>query len=95
MTWCIHAASAERFGEAGAFRTHRFRHCLGTAIPLLLPEQAAIAAAILNVGAKVVVSNYTRGSAVLAAFHAAVSSRRSATKDLADKPVRRRHRRAP
>jgi len=63
ITFCIRAASAERFGEDEAFGTHRFRHCLGTAIPLLMPEHAAIAAAILNVGAKVVVSNTkSRGS---------------------------------
>ncbi|UPY36742.1 hypothetical protein [Sediminicoccus sp. KRV36] len=87
-------ASAKRFGKAGAFGTHRFRHCLGTAIPLKLPEHAAIAAAILNVGAAVVVSNYTRGSSVLAAraFHAAVASKRAATKELADKAFARRHR---
>lgn len=96
ISFSIHTASSKLFGEADAFRTHRFRHCLGTAIPLLMPEQAAIAAAILNVGTKVVVSNYTRGSSVLAAraFHAAVDIKRSATKDLADKAFARRHRRA-
>ncbi len=97
INWCIRGASAQRFGGTGAFGTHRFRHCLGTAIPLMLPEQPAIAAAILNVGAAVVVSNYTRGSAVLAAraFHTAVDLKRSATKELADRAFARRHRRAP
>jgi integrase len=94
ITFCIRAASAERFGEAEAFGTHRFRHCLGTAIPLLMPEHAAIAAAILNVGGQVVASNYTRGSNVLAArtYHAAVETKRDATKDLAREAFARRHR---
>jgi len=97
ITWCIRTASAERFGEWGAFGSHRFRHCLGTVLPLQMPEHAAIAAAILNVGAKVVVSNYTRGSTVLAAraYHAAIELKRTATKELADQAFARRHRRAP
>lgn len=92
--YCIRAASAKRFGEDEAFGTHRFRHCLGTAIPLLMPEHAAIAAAILNVGGAVVVSNYTRGSNVLAAraYHAAIETKRDATKDLAREAFARRHR---
>ena len=87
--------SAQRFGEEGAFCTHRFRHCLATFVPQLLPQRPAIAACLLNVGARTVAENYDRGTGVLAArlFHKAVENRRTASKEIAARAFARRHRR--
>jgi integrase len=75
----VASLSAERFGAAGQFRSHRFRHCIASATPFLLPENPSLAAAVLNIGASTVSESYVRGGAVRAAraYHAVVEKLRA------------------
>lgn len=80
--------SGKRFGEDRAFGTHRFRHCIATAAPLLAPEQPGLAAALLRITGRVVADHYDRGDAVLAfkAYHKTLAEERRRTATLAQIP---------
>jgi hypothetical protein len=77
----IHWQSAKRFGANRAFRTHRFRHCIGSTTPLLLPEVPGLAAALLRITGSVAERSYDRSAAVLAfrALHATLAAERKRT----------------
>lgn len=77
--------SAKRFGAGRAFGTHRFRHCIATTAPLLMPDQPGLAAALLRITGQVVEEHYDRGDAVLAfkAYHKALAEERRKSVTLA------------
>jgi site-specific recombinase XerD len=86
--------SAKRFGAAEAFGTHRFRHCIASSLPLILPEHPGLAASILHISHGVLDKHYDRSSAVLAfrAFHAALAQESKATREIAEKAFADRRR---
>jgi len=94
VSWSLATYSEARFGREGRFRSHRFRHCLATTAPILMPDRPAIAATVLNVGAEVVAENYDRGANVMAArsFHRTIEMLRDGTKLIAEKAFKRRGR---
>ncbi|MBL6081802.1 tyrosine-type recombinase/integrase [Belnapia sp. T18] len=53
--------SRERFGRAHSFGVHRFRHCIGTTLPLMFPDQPGLATSVLNISAGVHAKHYDRG----------------------------------
>jgi len=77
--------SAKRFGAGRAFGTHRFRYCISTTAPLLIPDQPALAAALLRITSRVMAEHYDRGDAVLAfkAFHKTLAAARHESETLA------------
>lgn len=79
--------SAKRFGQAETFGTHRFRHCIASALPMILPEHPGLAASILHISHGVLDKHYDRSSAVLAfrTYHAALAKELAATKPMAEK----------
>ncbi|MEI6159549.1 MAG: hypothetical protein WCP77_06935 [Roseococcus sp.] len=85
--------SAKRFGETEAFGTHRFRHCIASALPLILPEHPGLAAAILHISHGVADQHYDRSSAVLAfrAYHASVAKELIETRHMAEEAFLKRH----
>ncbi|WP_158537369.1 site-specific integrase [Humitalea rosea] len=72
--------SAKRFGEDGAFGTHRFRHCIATAAPLIHPDHPGLAASLLRITGTVMNAHYDRSGTVIAfaSFHAALAAERLA-----------------
>ena len=70
--------STKRFGADHAFGTHRFRHCIGSTTPLLLPNHPALAATLLQISQGVLQKNYDRSNDIEAfrQFHAAIDAQR-------------------
>jgi integrase len=81
VTHAIATLSAARFGKDAAFRSHRFRHCIASAAPFLMPEAPNVAASVLNIGGGTVSENYVRGGAIRAAraYHAVIERLRNGT----------------
>lgn len=77
-TYAVSSLSAARFGAESRFRSHRFRHCIASATPFLMPDNPSVAAAVLNIGASTVSENYVRGGAIRAAraYHAVIEKLR-------------------
>lgn len=83
----IRRRSATRFGADEAFGLHRFRHCIGTAAPLLLPQYPGLAAGMLAISGRVAREHYDRAENVTAAtsFHKTLAARRRASAQDADR----------
>ena len=77
--------SAKRFGPGNAFGTHRFRHCIASTAPIILPEYPGLAATLLQISHGVLNEHYDRGSDVMAlkALHKTIAADRKATEHLA------------
>lgn len=58
--------SGKKFGPAEAFGTHRFRHCIASTAPLLIPEHPGLGASMLRITHKVFREHYDRSEDVLA-----------------------------
>lgn len=56
----IRCRSRERFGREHSFGVHRFRHCIGTTLPLMFPDKPGLATAVLNISAGVHAKHYDR-----------------------------------
>lgn len=78
--------SEKRFGPVGVFGTHRFRHCIATATPLILPEHPGLAAALLQITHGVLNEHYDRSGAVLAfrSFHETIDRERCESASVAE-----------
>jgi hypothetical protein len=78
LTNALVRRSAARFGVAHAFRSHRFRHCLGSTLPLLVPEHPHLASQLLAISYGVASGHYDRSADVLAfrRYHAALDAER-------------------
>lgn len=70
--------SEARFGKGAGFHTHRFRHCLGSSLPLLIPEHPHLAASLLRISHGTMQKHYDRSEDVMAfrKFHSALSAER-------------------
>lgn len=77
--------SAKRFGPENAFGTHRFRHCIASTAPIVLPEYPGLAASLLQISHGVLNEHYDRSSAVMALkeLHRTIAADRKATEHLA------------
>ncbi len=77
--------SAKRFGPENTFGTHRFRHCIASTAPIVLPEHPGLAASLLQISHGVVNEHYDRSSDVMAlkALHQTIAADRRATSELA------------
>ncbi|HEV7457306.1 MAG TPA: hypothetical protein VGN96_11085 [Roseococcus sp.] len=70
--------SAARFGPGAGFRTHRFRHCLASTLPLLVPEHPYLASQLLRISQATMQKHYDRSGDVLAfrQYHDALAAER-------------------
>ena len=77
--------SAKRFGPENTFGTHRFRHCIASTAPIMLPEYPGLAAGLLQISHGVLNEHYDRSSDVMAlkALHKVIAADRKNTEDLA------------
>ena len=78
LTAALATRSAARFGADRAFRSHRFRHCLGSTLPLLVPEHPHLTSQLLAISHGVAAGHYDRSADVLAfrRYHAALDAER-------------------
>jgi len=78
LSSAVAARSEQRFGLGQGFRTHRFRHCLGSTLPLLVPEQPYLASQLLRISQATMQKHYDRSSEVLAfrQYHDALAAER-------------------
>jgi hypothetical protein len=87
VTKRIYWHTEKRFGRAGRFGPHRFRHCLGTVGPMEDPAAGAAASAILGNTPSVHQKHYDRGarSAAAGRFHTGLRKDRRETEGLASR----------
>jgi hypothetical protein len=78
LTGALALRSERRFGRGQGFRTHRFRHCLGSSLPLLVPEHPHLAASLLRISHGTMQKHYDRSEDVLAfrQYHSALAAER-------------------
>jgi hypothetical protein len=78
MSNALARRSEQRFGKGRGFRTHRFRHCLGSCLPLLVPEHPHLASSLLRISHGTLQKHYDRSEDVLAfrQYHAALGAER-------------------
>ena len=86
----IRRRSATRFGANEAFGVHHFRHCIGTAAPLLAPQHPGLTAGMLAISGRVAREHYDRAEdvAAAAAFHKSLAAERRAVAEEADRLFR-------
>jgi hypothetical protein len=78
LTNALVSRTAERFGQDGSFRSHHFRHCLASVLPLVVPEHPELASQLLAISHQTAARHYDRSSAVLAfrRYHAVLDAER-------------------
>ena len=78
LTNALVSRTAERFGKDGSFRSHHFRHCLASVLPLVVPEHPELASQLLAISHQTAARHYDRSSAVQAfrRYHAVLDAER-------------------